>query len=281
LHPNLQGLNCALLVISAAYLARETNRRHRILWILAVAGLIGLWLTKSRTPLFALIVAEATFWFITVPIHKKIAAALTAIFMACSLLLIAGDSLMDRVTHAALLGRADEEDGGALTGRVPLWEELSESIAQRPWQGYGFSSFWIPRNIEDISESQQWAISVAHSAYLDLTLGLGLIGAVLAVFVVLWGLIRAMLLNSTMPTAGFAFIAVMLIFVLVHGFTESAFANPGFVPLIVLAGLAMLAFVDPKQYIVFKSVHSELPAANITAPEITSAVIAEVPQCTS
>ncbi len=213
--------------------------------------------------------------------HKKLAAVLTAIFLGCSLLLIAGDSLVDRVTHMALLGRADEEDGGALTGRVPLWEELSESIAQRPWQGYGFSSFWIPRNIEDISDSQQWAISVAHSAYLDLTLGLGFIGAGLAVAVVLWGLVRAMLLHAAIPTAGFAFIAVMLIFVLVHGFTESAFANPGFVPLIALAGLSMLAFVDPKQYIAFKSAAPEVLTANIAAPEITSAVIAEVPQCTS
>ncbi len=132
LHPNLQGLNCALLVIAAAYLARDVNRSHPALWALAAAGLIGLWLTKSRTPLFALIVAEVTFWFVTIPVHKKIAAALTAVFLACSLLLIAGDSLVDRVTHMALLGRADEEDGGALTGRVPLWEELSDSIAERP-----------------------------------------------------------------------------------------------------------------------------------------------------
>jgi exopolysaccharide production protein ExoQ len=247
-HPNFQGLNCSLLGIAASYLATNSSHHRRTLWALAGVGLIALWLTKSRTPLAALVVAEASLWFTTVSWQKKLVAAGAAIFVACGLVLIAGDSLMDRVAQSALLGRGEDEEVGALTGRVPLWEELSESIGQRPWQGYGFSSFWVPKNIEDISDSQQWAISVAHSAYLDLTLGIGLVGAGLSVAVVLLGLIRAFRLDRAMPGMGFGFVAMLLIFILVHGLTESAFANPGFVPLVALSGLAMLAFVDPAQY---------------------------------
>ena len=159
-----------------------------------------------------------------------------------------GDPLIEKIENAALLGRADEEEVGALTGRVPLWEELSESVAERPLAGFGFNSFWIPKNIEDISESQSWAISVAHSTYLDLMLGIGLIGVSMCVGIVLLGIARSLLLKTSYPTLGYGFIAVLLSFVLLHGLLESAFANPGFAPLIAYAGLAMVAFVDPREY---------------------------------
>lgn len=128
---------------------------------------------------------------------------------------------------------------------MPLWEELSDSVARRPLMGYGYSNFWTPQNIEEISESQSWGISVAHSTYLDLTLGIGLIGAGLCLAAVIWGLIRALLLHRDAPAMGFGFIAVLLLFAVLHGLTESAFANPGFVPLVALSGLAMLAFCRP------------------------------------
>jgi exopolysaccharide production protein ExoQ len=248
LHPNLQGLNCALLVISAIYLAVQSTQFRVTLCTLAGTGLVGLFMSKSRTPLAALLVAETAFWFTVASPKKKLVAGLSAIFIACSAMLIFGDSATTQIVQSALLGRDDADEVGALTGRVPLWEELSDSIAQRPWQGYGYSSFWIPQHIEDISDSQQWAISVAHSAYLDLTLGVGFIGAGLAVAVVLWSLIRAVVLHVAAPNVGFGFIAVLLLFALVHGITESAFANPGFVPLVALSGIAMLAFVDPSDY---------------------------------
>jgi hypothetical protein len=41
---------------------------------------------------------------------------------------------------------------------------------------------------------------------------------------------------------------VLLAFALLHGALESAFANPGFVPLVAMSGLAMLAFVDASDY---------------------------------
>ena len=121
-------------------------------------------------------------------------------------------------------------------------------MAERPLAGFGFNSFWIPNKIEDISESQSWAISVAHSTYLDLTLGIGLIGVTLCVAAVLFGLVRSLLLNAHYPALGYGFIAILLMFVLLHGLLESAFANPGFAPLVAYAGLAMVAFVDPREY---------------------------------
>jgi exopolysaccharide production protein ExoQ len=61
LHPNLQGLNCALLVMAAVYLGWHTVRYRQAMWAFAVLGLIGMWLAKSRTPLISLVAAEAIF----------------------------------------------------------------------------------------------------------------------------------------------------------------------------------------------------------------------------
>jgi O-antigen ligase len=248
LHPNAQGLSCAVLVIAALELARQSKRWRTAFLLLAAAGFIGLWLTKSRTPLAALAGAEIGFWFLASPWKTKLVGGLAAVWAICAALLIIGPTVAERVFDAAMLGREDNEQVASLTGRVPLWEELSGSIERRPLQGYGFNSFWTSDQIDEISETQSWAISVAHSTYLDLTLGIGLVGVTLWIAVVAMGLFTAAWRQANSPSIGFAFIGVLLMFALLHGALESAFANPGFVPLLALAGLAMLAFVDPHDY---------------------------------
>ncbi len=249
LHPNNQGLNCALLVMAATYLAQFSKKYTAIFWACAAAGLAALWMTHSRTPLAALVIAESLFWFTTTTSRNRIVAGIGAVCLACVALFFAGGEFAERAANAVSMGRGDENELGELTGRVPLWEELSESIARRPIEGYGFSSFWTPRNIEDISESQYWAISVGHSAYIDLALGIGLVGVLLYGSIALWGMAIAVYRHIKLPAAGYGFIGVLLLFALLHGLLESAFANPGFVPLIAMSGLAMLAFVDPRQYV--------------------------------
>jgi exopolysaccharide production protein ExoQ len=248
LHPNAQGLSCAVLVMAALELARQSRRWRTACCVLAAIGFAGLWFTKSRTPLAALVGAEIGFWFLASTCKTKLIGGLAAIWAICAALLVIGPTVAERVIDAAMLGREDSEQVASLTGRVPLWEELSGSIERRPLHGYGFNSFWTSDQIDEISESQSWAISVAHSTYLDLTLGIGIIGVGLWVAVVAAGLFSAAWRQTVFPNIGFAFIGVLLMFGLLHGALESAFANPGFVPLLALAGLAMLAFVDPNDY---------------------------------
>jgi O-antigen ligase len=248
LHPNSQGLNCAAIVMAATYFIERTPGRRLRYWLAAALGIIGLWFTRSRTPLAALVIAEFVIWFLTATRRQKLIGSLAVLALASLAILVAGDGIFERISEGVMMGRNDEEQTSSLTGRVPLWEELEESISRRPLTGYGFSSFWVPRNIEDVSDSQSWAVSVAHSTYLDLALGMGLIGAGLCILVVIGGVCRAILLHFRAPTVGFDFIGVILVFALLHGTLESAFANPGYLPLVELAGLAMLGFVDPRQY---------------------------------
>ena len=104
LHPNHQGLNCALIVMAATYLASISQQHRKALCALAGAGLIGLWLTKSRTPLAALVVAEAVFWFLAASWKQKFAWSLTVIGLSCAVMLVADEDLLEQATSAALLG---------------------------------------------------------------------------------------------------------------------------------------------------------------------------------
>jgi O-antigen ligase len=72
----------------------------------------------------------------------------------------------------------------SLTGRIPLWEIVIREIAERPLLGYGFSAFWTSWEGERVSDTVAWDVAVpnAHNGFLEVGLGLGLIGvAILAI----------------------------------------------------------------------------------------------------
>jgi O-antigen ligase len=60
-----------------------------------------------------------------------------------------------------------------LTGRTDIWAGLLPDVRRQPFLGYGFSSFWTWFRIgrHDIAE--------AHNGYLEVCLGLGIVGVVL------------------------------------------------------------------------------------------------------
>jgi exopolysaccharide production protein ExoQ len=114
------------------------------------------------------------------------------------------------------------------TGRTDLWNFALEKIAERPWFGYGFHSFW---QIGDISPA--WAgprgflqrTPHAHEGYLDLLLQGGIVGFSLFVGIVLtvagW-ISRA---TDEMPWGGFMFASVFIFEALIN-LLESNWLDP-------------------------------------------------------
>ena len=119
-----------------------------------------------------------------------------------------------------MLGRA-EETGSSLTGRLPLWEDLSVYLSQNPIKGYGFGAFWTPKHIYEIAVSQQWVISEAHSSYLDTALQLGIIGMVLFAAIGIGTFLFAAFLSRVTQDPAYLFLVGGVFFCLVRGFTES------------------------------------------------------------
>jgi len=69
----------------------------------------------------------------------------------------------------------------SLSGRIPLWRLVLREIADRPIRGFGFSAFWNSWNGERVSDAAAWdnAVPHAHNGFLEVWLGLGLIGLAL------------------------------------------------------------------------------------------------------
>ncbi|MCO5093285.1 O-antigen ligase [Bosea sp. (in: a-proteobacteria)] len=78
------------------------------------------------------------------------------------------------------------------TGRDEIWRFALNRIAERPWSGYGYASFWQTPVVTGLEENYEasWdvrGIGSAHNSYLDAALAFGIPGAVVTI-VVLTGL---------------------------------------------------------------------------------------------
>ena len=138
---------------------------------------------------------------------------------------ITGFDPVAQLEEILLLGRK-EETGESLTGRLPLWEDLSNYISLRPVQGYGFGAFWTPRHINDIAGSQQWVISEAHSSYFDTTLQLGIVGCILMASTALSTFFYSAVTFRRTMKPEYLFLVGGAFFCIVRAFTESRVNDP-------------------------------------------------------
>ena len=139
-----------------------------------------------------------------------------------------------------LLGRTNGGAVGTLNGRVPLWNECIQYVAARPLLGYGYDAFWDPSHVSHIWRDQGWAMTTAHNGYIEMLLGLGLIGGgayVLILAVALYK-VRATCKRSGSLEGAFAYAA--LVCICSSFFLESynrGISLPGFILLVLLARL--------------------------------------------
>lgn len=66
----------------------------------------------------------------------------------------------------------------SLTGRTDLWDYVIDAIGERPLTGWGYAAFWGPDSVGAtyILNQIRWSAPNAHNGYLELMLGLGLVG---------------------------------------------------------------------------------------------------------
>jgi len=245
LHPNQQGINCALLVLSSFCLMENGKRGRGFFLTIALVGLVFLILTKSRTSFESTIVALFVYGSLVLSRPRKFALFLSITIAFCLLLLIVGDNLFPALQRGILLGREGDPDSiFSLTQRVPLWKECLEYLVERPLQGYGYGGFWTPQHILKLSGEQGWGFAEAHSGYLEIALGLGLVGAVTYVLILIVGMRRSFILHRASPSTGHAFFAVLLIFCLFENVLESAVVSPTMLAFMSMVALAHLALID-------------------------------------
>jgi len=153
--------------------------------------------------------------------------------------LLSGTDFTDQMVTAATLGR--QEEVGSLTGRLPLWTELTPFVEDRLFWGYGYDSFWTADRIDTISSELQWGLREAHSAYIDTVLSIGIIGASLLLLVVAVGLKQTAHRYLTTNEATYGFFFSLLVFGLVNALTESGMIAPTYVTFLAGCGLVFVA----------------------------------------
>jgi O-antigen ligase len=116
------------------------------------------------------------------------------------------------------------------TGRTTLWQFAGEMIAQRPWWGYGFESFWSTPFMETVAKpfDAQWdirGIVHGHNGYLDIAIPMGLPALAVAVwaFIVAPGIdyLRMPPLRENVLLGDF--FMMILMFTSLNAFLESFF----------------------------------------------------------
>ena len=242
LHPNSQGINCAVLLLSGIAAADVEKRGRTIFRIGAFVGFGFLVLTASRTAFGAALLAVAVYLGMVCSKRAKLATAYILSIAFCVLLLALGNAFLPDIKSAMMLGR-DDSGNDSLNGRTGIWDEISSYIQQRPIQGYGYEGFWTPKHISEISEEEKWGVPNSHSAYVDLLLTLGAVGLIANALLLLAGIIRALHFHKLSRDAAYAYCGTLLAFCVMDGFLESAAAEPSlpmFLSLVVLINLAVM-----------------------------------------
>ena len=231
-HKNELGQAMAIGVIAQAYLAA----RGRALWVsltpqvpsaagritgLAILALELLLLVRasSATGLAVAAVSLTVYSVLLVarrgglPAKAMLAVGPAAVLGAASLLTF----------FPAIFTRVSGKDA-TLTGRTELWAGVIRAIQDRPWLGYGYQAFWSGADAHaiEIWRIIRWNAPNAHNGYLEVLLGLGVVGLAVTVVVVLQALTRAMRLLAWSDTFHAGAIALALTgAICIQTFTEA------------------------------------------------------------
>lgn len=120
----------------------------------------------------------------------------------------------------AALGRSS-----SLSGRIPLWQLVLEQIGDRPFRGYGFAAFWNSWQGERVSDTVKWenAVPHAHNGFLEVWLGLGIVGLALILISLSRNFFVALRVARSSRQMEFSWPLLLVIFTALYNLTENSF----------------------------------------------------------
>jgi O-antigen ligase len=115
------------------------------------------------------------------------------------------------------------------TNRTRIWQLVLEYIDRRPWFGYGFGAFWR----EQSEDAQVLWVALgfktphAHNSWLEMALGVGVIGTGIAVLGWLVALYRTLRVAAAPHAEHVAFCLAFLAAIFFENLSEYEFFRPG------------------------------------------------------
>jgi exopolysaccharide production protein ExoQ len=241
-HPNGQGIDCGLLLLSGVAAADLEKSRRTIFRICALVGFVFLILSASRTAFAAAVLAIVVYFGASLSRSAKITMAYCLSILICLFLLVLVNTSLPDLKSAVMLGR-DSSTINTFNGRTGIWDDVSSYVRQRPILGYGYGGFWTPAHISEVSGEEKWGVPDSHSAYLDYLLTLGVVGLFAYVLLLLTGIRRAFRFHRLSGNSTFAFCGALLLYCALDGFLESAMVYPSVLMFLSMVILTRLAFM--------------------------------------
>lgn len=207
--------------------------RRQVWWLvpltlvtLLVDTVIWYW-SNSLTAMFAWLAAIASVGVLAllVPgprtVMRRIAGAISIVLVG----LAVAAAVAFRHELSERLGRQE-----FLSGRVAIWDVVFDYIRERPVRGWGYMSLWTQ---PEIFASQRAArlnpVYEAHSGYLEILLGVGLIGLALLIVVCVVALVRVVRAMWFLSNVVAAWSVAMVVYTVVVNLTET-FVGPNLLP---------------------------------------------------
>jgi hypothetical protein len=167
-----------LVALSRIYFDQESQHKKRRLWCLFAVAILTLIVTQTRGSFLAFLVGVVLLLIIS---RQYLLVALGAIgSVAVVIPLLFFTSLGTRVQEFLLRGETVEGASG-MSGRMEMWQEAIDKIAQRPWIGYGGFA-----GGKFVILAKNSTGSDTLSSYFDSLLNIGVFGLAVLLLVVIW-----------------------------------------------------------------------------------------------
>jgi O-antigen ligase len=183
---NSLGPVAALGVLTSVALARwwselpEDRPRRRWVGVVVTAAVaVDLWVwwrSGSLTPAFSvllgLLAAALVSLAATPGAHRRVRSRIAAV-LAVSTGVVAVLAVAARAWFTDLLGRST-----TFSGRTDIWDVVWSAVERRPVAGWGFMAVWFEPELRAGLAAVRRDVYEAHSGYLEVLVGAGVLGVV-------------------------------------------------------------------------------------------------------
>jgi exopolysaccharide production protein ExoQ len=210
-------------VLSAAiffFLAMTTKENRWVSWIGYLTSGVLVFFSKSTTSLGNFIIITAAFLIYSRILNLKYKLMIPVLTFL---------STISIAFYTWFISQADTVLGSVgkdttLTGRSELWAAVLEMITKKPWLGYGYGAFWVEGNSDysTVLQRIQWDAPNAHNGFLDVWLGLGMLGVLLFLIGFVINLLRAIYFIKLNQTSENLWLLVYFTFIILSNLTETS-----------------------------------------------------------
>ena len=221
-HKNTLGANAVIAGLFALYAVSRADHRMRLAGLVALPfTALLLHLSQSKTSLGLLILSPlAATAAVLVRRHLRIAMPILMVVLTVpAVFLLAGGVPGFSFRSLSMMVSGDS----TFTGRTQLWTFALAHIAEKPWTGWGFQSFWGIGPASPAARMTESFIGVAphaHNGYLDMLLQGGVVALVLFLSILL---VFAWWIDKVADRDGpaGAFLAALLLYIMWQNLLET------------------------------------------------------------